>query len=128
MLGRVGVDGFVGTSVDSKVGLPVAIQVQTTQRDWAGDWLLEDSSIDGCALVDDQTWPRDVQGNQLHVDALERINLHRYSDGAQLDGRPPWKDARPRSPWAVKSSSLIAVTKGPSSFARLDSQGGCLYM
>jgi len=48
---------------------------------------------------------------------LERINLLPYSDGAQLDVRPTRKDAGRRVPWAVKSSSLAAVTKGPSSFA-----------
>jgi hypothetical protein len=60
MLRRIAVDRFKRPAVDREIGLAVSVKVQCAQLQRACDWFLEDSGVDGLALIYDQPRARDV--------------------------------------------------------------------
>jgi hypothetical protein len=62
VLGRIAVDGFIGASVDRKVGLTVAIEVGGSQHDTAGHGLFENAGLEGFAPPREKTREADVHG------------------------------------------------------------------
>jgi hypothetical protein len=75
MLGGIGVHRLVGTAVDAKVGLAIAIEVQGAQPHPIRHGLFEDSCVDRRSLVDHEPRAGDVKGYKLHAEDLTTFDF-----------------------------------------------------
>lgn len=73
MLGRIAVNSLIRAPVNAKVGLLIAIEIQSSEHNRARNGLLEDSRAYSPALIDRKTWSRDIQRNDLHLTLPERM-------------------------------------------------------
>ena len=77
VLERVGVNGLIGSAVHAPVGLIIASEIDSIDRDRPGHRVLPDRGRDRAASNADRADLSDVDGLDMHVhlDAVTRLGL-----------------------------------------------------